>query len=73
MRVAVLVKQVPRVESLELFPNRRLRRDGVELEMNAYYRRAVSAGVTIARSTGGSCVAFTLGHARAAIGRRRDA
>ena len=44
MRIAVLVKQVPRVEEMELLPDGRLKRDGIELEMNAYCRRAVSKG-----------------------------
>jgi electron transfer flavoprotein alpha subunit len=61
MNVAVLVKQVPRVEEMELLPDGRLKRDGVELEMNAYCRRAVSKGVEITRERGGRCVVFTLG------------
>lgn len=61
MRVAVLVKQVPRAEEMELLPDGRLKRDGIELEMNAYCRRAVSKGVEIARDRGGSCTVFTLG------------
>lgn len=61
MRIAVLVKQVPVVESLQLLPNGRLRRDGIELEMNAYCRRAVSKGVALAGELHGSCVAMTLG------------
>ncbi|HUO49108.1 MAG TPA: electron transfer flavoprotein subunit beta/FixA family protein, partial [Acidimicrobiales bacterium] len=60
MRVAVLVKQVPRVEEMELVDGR-LRRDGVELEMNAYCRRAVSKGVELAGTTGGDCTVLTLG------------
>jgi len=61
VNIAVLVKQVPRVEEMELLPDGRLKRDGVELEMNAYCRRAVSKGVELARHSGGRCVAFTLG------------
>lgn len=60
MRVAVLVKQVPRVEEMELVDGR-LRRDGVELEMNAYCRRAVSKGVELAQDGGGRCTVVTLG------------
>jgi electron transfer flavoprotein alpha subunit len=33
----------------------------VELEMNAYCRRAVAEGVTLATETGGSCTVLTLG------------
>jgi electron transfer flavoprotein alpha subunit len=61
MRIAVLVKQVPRVEEMALDDSGRLRRDGVDLEMNAYCRRAVSKGVEIATASGGTCVVFTLG------------
>ncbi len=61
LRVAVLVKQVPRFEAMELTPDGRLRRDGLELEMNPYCRRAVSKGVELAEDTGGTCTVFTLG------------
>ena len=46
MRVAVLVKQIPKFEAMELGPDGRLVRDGLELEMNAYCRRAVEPGVS---------------------------
>lgn len=61
MRIAVLIKQVPGAEMLELSPNGRIRREGVDLEMNAYCRRAVAKGVELAAATGGSCVVLTLG------------
>ena len=61
LKIAVLVKQVPRAESLSLGADGRLQREGVELDMNAYCRRAVAKGVELARETGGSCTAFTLG------------
>ncbi len=61
MRIAVLIKQVPRVEEMELSPGGVLRRTGVELEMNPYCRRAVSKGVELARESGGSCTVITLG------------
>ncbi len=61
MRIAVLVKQVPLAETLELTASGRLKRDGVDLEMNAYCRRAVSKGVELAAETGGTCTVFTLG------------
>jgi electron transfer flavoprotein alpha subunit len=56
-----LIKQVPRVEEMELGPGGVLRRAGLDLEMNAYCRRAVSKGVELARETGGTCTVFTLG------------
>jgi electron transfer flavoprotein alpha subunit len=61
LRIAVLVKQIPKFESMELGPDGRLVRDGLELEMNAYCRRAVAQGVTLARETGGATVVFTMG------------
>lgn len=61
LRVAVLVKQVPLAENLELGPDGRLRREGVPLEMNPYCRRAVSKGVEIASVSGGTCTVVTLG------------
>ena len=47
-------------ESLRLEGGRLVRR-GVDFEMNAYCRRAVSQGVRMARDTGGSCTVLTLG------------
>ncbi|MHB1850360.1 MAG: FAD-binding protein [Acidimicrobiales bacterium] len=61
MHVAVLVKQVPQVDALELGGDGRLRRDAVALEMNPYCRRAVSQGVALARQFAGRCVVLTLG------------
>lgn len=46
---------------LELGDDGRLRRDVGPLEMSAYCRRAVAKGVELARATGGSCTAITLG------------
>ena len=61
MRIAVLIKQIPRFEAMELGPDGRIVRAGLELEMNAYCRRAVSKGVELADANGGTCTAFTLG------------
>jgi electron transfer flavoprotein alpha subunit len=61
VRVAVLIKQVPKFEAMELGPDGRLRREGLELEMNPYCRRAVSQGVELVRATGGTCTVLTLG------------
>ena len=65
MDVAVLVKQIPQVDALELGADGRLRRDGAELEMNPYCRRAVGQGVALVRQFGGRCVVVTLGPASA--------
>jgi electron transfer flavoprotein alpha subunit len=62
MRIAVLVKQIPAFEEMELGPDGRLTRAGLELEMNAYCRRAVSQGVELAAAIGdGTVTVFTLG------------
>jgi len=61
LRVAVLVKQVPRGEEMELDVDGTLRRKGVALEMNAYCRRAVSKGVELAAESAGECTVLTLG------------
>ncbi len=60
LRVASLAKQIPVAESMRL-EDGRLVRDGLDLEMNAYCRRAVAHGVTLAGQTGGTCTAVTLG------------
>src|ERR1700733_1780524 len=60
-RSAALVKQIPVGESMVLGADRRMVRQGLELEMNAYCRRAVSKGVEWAKASGGSCTVFTLG------------
>lgn len=61
LRIAALVKQVPVAEELSLGDDGRLRREGTALEMNPYCRRAVSKGVELAQTTGGTCTVFTLG------------
>ncbi|MDZ4825756.1 MAG: FAD-binding protein [Actinomycetota bacterium] len=62
MRLAVLVKQIPNFEEMELGPDGRLKRDGIDLEMNPYCRRAVSQAVALAADRPGSTVTvITLG------------
>ncbi|WP_282436357.1 FAD-binding protein [Aciditerrimonas ferrireducens] len=61
MRVAVLLKQVPAAEALSLGPDGRLVRQGVALEVNPFCRRAVAQAVALARRSGGTCVAMSLG------------
>lgn len=62
MRIAALVKQIPRFEEMELGPDGRLVRDGIELELNAYCRRAVSKACELAAERPGSAVTvITLG------------
>jgi electron transfer flavoprotein alpha subunit len=62
VRIAALVKQIPKFEEMELGPDGRLRRDGIELEMNAYCRRAVAKAVELAQQHDDSTVTVvTLG------------
>ena len=61
LRIAALVKQIPRFEAMELGPDGRLKRDGIELSMNPYCQRALSKGIELARQTGGSCTVVSLG------------
>jgi electron transfer flavoprotein alpha subunit len=62
MRIAALVKQIPAFEELELGDDGRLRREGLDLEMNAFCRRAVSQAVAIAEARPDCSVTFvTLG------------
>ncbi len=61
MKIAALVKQIPKFEAMELGPDGRLRREGMELEMNPYCRRAVSKGVELAAEHGGTLTVVTLG------------
>ncbi|MBL8774794.1 MAG: FAD-binding protein [Acidimicrobiales bacterium] len=61
LRIAVLVKQIPKVEAMVLGDDGRLVREGLPLEMNAYCRRAVAIGAELAAATGGTVTALTLG------------
>jgi electron transfer flavoprotein alpha subunit len=61
LRIAILVKLVPHFEAMQLGPDGRLQRDGLELELNPYCRRAVSKGVELAAAAGGICTVFSLG------------
>src|SRR5919204_5105106 len=62
MRIGVLVKQVPKFEEMQLGRDGRMRREGIELELNPYCRRAVSKGVELAAECPGSRVTVvTLG------------
>ncbi len=61
MKIAALVKQVPKFEAMELGSDGRLVREGLELELNPYCRRAVSKGVELASATNGTCTIITLG------------
>jgi electron transfer flavoprotein alpha subunit len=62
MRIVALVKQIPAFEELELGDDGRLRREGLDLEMNPYCRRAVSQAVALAAGHPDCSVTFvTLG------------
>lgn len=61
-RIAVLVKQVPvLVDELTLDEAGRLRREGLEAEINPHCRRAVTQGCALAKQWGGNCTVITLG------------
>lgn len=57
VRIAALVKQVPRFEHMSLGSDGRLLREGIELELNPYCRRAVAQSVELAGDTGEVVVA----------------
>jgi electron transfer flavoprotein alpha subunit len=61
LAIAALVKQIPMFEAMELGPDGRLVRDGLELEMNAYCRRAVAQAVELAQEHRGTVTVITLG------------
>ena len=61
LRVAVLAKQIPVFEDMVLGPDGRMVRDGIDMHMNDYCRRAVAKGTEVARASGGTVTVFTLG------------
>ena len=61
LRVAVLVKQIPVFEDMVLGPDGRMVRDGIDMHMNDYCRRAVAKGTEVARASGGTVTVITLG------------
>lgn len=61
LRIAALVKQIPKIEALTLGADGRLQRDGLQLHMNDYCRRAVAKGHELAQATGGTLTVITLG------------
>lgn len=60
MRVAVLVKQVPAFDELEIGSDGRVVRSG-PAQMNPFCRRAVAKGIELAEDSGGSCTVVALG------------
>ena len=61
LRIAALVKQIPKFEQMQLGADGRLVRDGIELSLNPYCQRAVNKGIELAAQTGGSCTVISLG------------
>src|SRR5260370_11458572 len=62
MRIPALVKQTPAFEEMEVGPAGRLRREGLDLEMNPYCRRAVSQACELAAAVGdGTVTVMSLG------------
>lgn len=66
LRVAALIKQIPRFEEMRLGADGRLIRDGSSLEVNPYCRRAVSKAIDLAKQYGGRSVVLTMGPPQAA-------
>ncbi len=61
LKIAILLKQVPRVGDLALGGDGRLIRDAQSTEINPYCKRALAKGLELANEYGGYSVAFTLG------------
>lgn len=61
LRVAALIKQIPRFEEMRLGDDGRLIRNTASLEVNPYCRRAVSKAIELAKNSGGKSVVLTLG------------
>ena len=62
MRIVVLVKQVPEVSELGFDPaTRRLKRDGVPLQINPFDRRAVLEATRLKQELGGSVTVLSMG------------
>lgn len=62
MKYAVLVKQVPDVSQMQFDPEtRRLRREGVRLEVSSFDIRALLRAIELRAETGGEVVAITMG------------
>jgi electron transfer flavoprotein alpha subunit len=66
LRILVPIKQVPRTEEIALDEAGRLIRHGVDLEINAFCRRAITKAVDIAHERGGTVTAVTMGPLQAA-------
>ncbi len=62
MKYAVLVKQVPDVSQMQFDPEtRRIRREGVRLEVSAFDIRALLRAIDLKAETGGEVVVITMG------------
>ena len=66
LKILVPIKQVPRTEEIALDGAGRLIRHGVDLEINAFCRRAITKAVDIAHERGGTVTAVTMGPPQAA-------
>ncbi|HSD09673.1 MAG TPA: FAD-binding protein [Candidatus Binatia bacterium] len=62
MKYAVLIKQVPDVSQMQFDPQtRRLRREGVRLEVSSFDVRALLRALELRAATGGEVVVLTMG------------
>lgn len=61
LKIAVLIKQIPRFEQFKLSEDGRLVRHMAEHEINPFCRRALGKAIELAREHGGRCIAITMG------------
>lgn len=62
MKIAVCVKQVPRLDQVEFHPKtNRIVREGVETEVNPLDLKALGHGLALRESAGGEVLAITMG------------
>ena len=62
MKYAVLIKQVPNVSEMQFDPQtRRLRREGVRLEVSSFDVRALLRALELRAETGGEVTVLTMG------------
>ncbi len=61
MSIAVLIKQVPSSQDLSLGEDLSLKRDGVDLEINPYCRRALATALRLGKERHEPCIVLSMG------------